>query len=147
MSLLRNKTKQVKNIMTDQIVTDFVDAANAGDDAKMLEVISSTSQLPFDQVLATVEKIIVALNEDEKDHDELVKSLEVQVETAKMAKQYQEQLLSGGAEGTEDNSKPEEVTQDVAADTTAETAKESLVVEEGNGPAEEEKEDKSADKE
>lgn len=135
------------NIMfnDEEFIEKFVKAAQEEDNSLMKKLSDSIADFPLDRRAELLEKLIEAMKKEEVKED-YTKALDSILELMKVAlesKDVQEKDSAG--EEAKDNTEAKEVTQDVAADTSAEEAKteESEASEEGEAPAEEVKEEKT----
>lgn len=130
----------------DGFIADYIEATRTNDSEKKTEVLSRlTIDEDFDFRKELVNGIIAGLKEKDEDYAVEIEFLQKQLQLLDAAKQLEQQHEdSAGAEGKE-KSEPGEVTQDVAADTSADEAKTEVSEADSGGyaPAKEEEEGKS----
>lgn len=128
----------------EEFVKEFIEAAVAEDNDKMQELAKQTQELGFETRIDVLEKVIEGVK-DLDGQEELTKGLEGTLQIMRLAEEVKNSEENSTGEEAKDESKAEEATQDVAADTSAPIAEDSSVVEEGDAPAEEEKAEKPSD--
>lgn len=127
----------------DTFITDFVQAAKDLNESKMNDLAKSVSEESLEFRTQLLEQLVEKLKSEEDVDKEITAGIASVLELMKLAGELED---STGADGKDENSKPEEATQDVAADTSADKAQETDASEPESGgyaPAEEEKAEKS----
>lgn len=142
---------------SEEFINSFVEAAKANDEAKMAEMAKSIADENLEFRLNLLSDLVDALR-DSQANKEVEAGLSATLQLMKLAKEAAESQQGDNQNSTgeeaKDNTKAEEVTQDVAADGSATEAKgdsgqladaatETEAEVEGEAPAKEEEEVKS----
>lgn len=127
----------------EKFISDFVAAAKENNEQRMKELAETVTDKGLDARVKLLDGLVTALREEEA-NEEVTVGLEATLELMKLAAETKDNEDSTG-EDAKDDTKAEEVTQDVTTAASAEEAKVDApeASEEGEAPAKEEKAEKT----